>query len=181
MIEKPEEKGLLYTVFSTDWGYFGLLGTEKGILRSHLPDQSRRRVTGQLLADRPSSMYRRQLFGDVQEMIVNYFKGKCVDFSEDIPLILDGLSNFARTVFSSCRQVGYGQAVSYARLARMAGFPNCPRAVGRVLAVNPLPLIVPCHRVILSSGRIGGFSAAGGDMCLKKRLLLLEGKNIPII
>ena len=74
---------------------------------------------------------------------------------------------------TACRDIRFGQTVSYGRLAEMAGKPGAARAVGRALAKNPLPLIIPCHRVICANGKIGGFSAPGG-VTLKKRLLQLE-------
>ena len=93
--------------------------------------------------------------------------------SDDIPVAFEGLSPFAIKVLSACRNVGFGKAVSYHELARKIGRANAARAVGTVMAKNPLPLIIPCHRVIRSDGKLGGFSAPGG-ISLKKRLLRHE-------
>jgi methylated-DNA-[protein]-cysteine S-methyltransferase len=112
-------------------------------------------------------------FKTLQEQIAAYFEGAHVNFSRDIPLTIDGFSSFGISVLTASRAIGFGQMVTYGRLAKKSGRPNASRAVGSVLAKNPLPLIIPCHRVIRSDGKLGGFSATGG-VNLKKRLLLHE-------
>jgi methylated-DNA-[protein]-cysteine S-methyltransferase len=112
-------------------------------------------------------------FKTLQEQITAYFEGNCVNFSRDIPLALDGFSSFGISVLTTCRAIGFGQTITYGRLAKKSGRPNASRAVGSTLAKNPLPLLIPCHRVIRSDGKLGGFSAPGG-VSLKKRLLLHE-------
>jgi methylated-DNA-[protein]-cysteine S-methyltransferase len=87
--------------------------------------------------------------------------------------VLDGCTRFARDVLTACRAVSFGQTASYLELAAEIGRPDTVRAVGGALAKNPLSLIVPCHRIIRSDGKIGGFSASGG-IAIKKRLLQLE-------
>jgi O-6-methylguanine DNA methyltransferase len=109
----------------------------------------------------------------LQEQITAYFDGAHINFSQDIPLGLDRFSSFGISVLTACRAVEFGQTITYSRLARKSGRPAASRAVGSVLAKNPLPLIIPCHRVIRSDGKLGGFSAPGG-VKLKKRLLLHE-------
>ncbi len=112
-------------------------------------------------------------FKTLQEQIAAYFEGACVNFSRDIPLALDGFSSFGISVLTTCRAIEFGQTITYGRLAKKSGRPNASRAVGSTLAKNPLPLLIPCHRVIRSDGKLGGFSAPGG-VNLKKRLLLHE-------
>ena len=80
---------------------------------------------------------------------------------------------FARRVLAACRRIPYGQTLSYAELAAAAGSPGAARAVGSVMAQNRLPLLIPCHRVVGSRGKLGGFSAPGG-LETKVRLLELE-------
>jgi methylated-DNA-[protein]-cysteine S-methyltransferase len=93
-----------------------------------------------------------------------------------MPILLEGFSRFARRVLAACRQIRLGEVVTYSGLARKTGRQAAARAVGNALAKNPLPLIIPCHRVIRSDGRIGGFSGPGGAT-MKKRLLELERPN----
>jgi len=119
----------------------------------------------------------KSLFKTAQEQITAYFDGDCVNFSPDIPVVLDDLSRFSRLVLTACRNIRFGQTTSYSGLAKKLGRPGTARAVGGALAKNPLPLIIPCHRVIRSNGKIGGFSAPGGTN-LKAKLLELEQQVI---
>jgi methylated-DNA-[protein]-cysteine S-methyltransferase len=141
-------------------------------LRSCLPLAEREKAKSQLLKNLPAAQYDKDLFKAAQEQIAAYFEGDCVDF-RDIPVVLDGLGLFAKRVLTACRDIGFGQTVSYGRLAEMAGKSGAARAVGGALAKNPLPLIIPCHRIVCANGKIGGFSAAGGRN-LKEKLLKHE-------
>jgi len=162
-----------YTIFKTDWGYFGLAGTENGILRSCLPQPNPAAAEKQLLASIGEARFDEDFFRDLQNRITSYFKGCYVTFGPEIPLLFDGLSPFAAAVLRACRQVTFGKTTSYGQLAQRVGVPGAARAVGTALSRNPIPLIIPCHRIIRSNGKIGGFSAAGG-VSLKKKLLELE-------
>jgi len=171
-------RAIKYTIFEIKWGYFGLAGTEYGLLRTCLPGSEPEKIKSQLLKDssllkRPSTIRYDKTFSEtIQKGITAYFEGARVNFS-NIPVVLDGLSQFSRSVLTACRDISFGQTLSYARLAQKSGRPTAARAVGNALAKNPLPLIIPCHRVIYSDGKIGGFSAPGGTS-IKKRLLKLE-------
>lgn len=90
------------------------------------------------------------------------------------PLDLSGVGDFRLRVYEALREVPPGATVTYGELARRAGAPNAARAVGRAMATNPLPLLIPCHRVLASGGRLGGFAGAA-KIPLKARLLELEG------
>jgi len=91
----------------------------------------------------------------------------------DVPLDFSGLPDFHRRVYAAARDVPPGQTASYGELAARVGSPGAARAVGQAMARNPFMIVVPCHRVLASSG-LGGFSAPGGDST-KRRLLELEG------
>jgi len=162
--------GVEYTIFETKWGYFGLAGAQSGIFRTHLPAQTQDSVKIALLAGLSRPRRNMNYFTALQDKITAYFEGSYVDFSRGVPLLLDGMSFFARGVLTACRDITYGQTISYGQLARRAGQPNAARAVGAVMARNPMPLLIPCHRVLRGDGQIGGFSAAGG-VELKKKLL----------
>jgi len=172
MAEKMQE-ATRYTIFKTKWGYFGLAGTELGLLRTCLPGPELGKIKSQLLENLCAARYDKALFKVLREQITAYFDGAYVNFDKDIPIVLAGFSLFTRRVLDVCRDIGFGQTVSYGRLAEMVGKDGAARAVGGALAKNPLPLIIPCHRVVRSDGKIGGFSAAGG-VTLKKRMLELE-------
>jgi methylated-DNA-[protein]-cysteine S-methyltransferase len=172
MAEKMQ-KATRYTIFKTKWGYFGLAGTELGLLRTCLPGPELGKIKSQLLENLCAARYDKALFKVLREQITAYFDGAYVNFDKDIPIITDGLSLFAMQVLDTCRDIRFGETISYGGLAKEIGRAGAARAVGRALAKNPLPLIIPCHRVVRSDGKIGGFSAAGG-ITLKKRMLKLE-------
>jgi len=102
----------------------------------------------------------------------DYFAGGRPAFA--VPLAMQGVSDFGQRVYAAARSIPYGEVRTYGWLAEKAGSPGAARAVGGAMATNPVPLIVPCHRVVRSDGGIGGFSARGG-VDLKRKLLFLEG------
>jgi O-6-methylguanine DNA methyltransferase len=104
--------------------------------------------------------------------LVAYGRGEVVDF-QDIPLDQSALTSFQRRVTEACRAIPYGTTLTYAELAERVGTPRGARAVGNVMRRNPWPLLVPCHRVVGSSGKLGGYSAPDG-LSMKRRLLALE-------
>ena len=170
------QKAVKYSIFKTKWGYFGLAGTEYGLIRTHLPAQQPDKIIYRLLRNLQQAQLDKDFFKAIQQQIIAYFDGDCINFNEDVPVILDGFSLFARGVLTACRNVRFSETISYGQLAERIGRAGAARAVGRVLAKNPLPLIIPCHRVIKSDGKIGGFSATGGKD-LKKKLLRHEQKQ----
>ncbi len=167
------QKAIRYTIFKTKWGYFGLAATDNGLLRTSLPLAEYERVKLWLLKGLVNARFEQGFFKRVQEQITAYFEGAYVNFDKDIPIITDGLSRFACSVLDACRGIRFGQTISYGRLAERVGRAGAARAVGGVLAKNPLPLVIACHRVVCANGKIGGFSAPGG-VTLKKRMLKLE-------
>jgi methylated-DNA-[protein]-cysteine S-methyltransferase len=160
-----------YCVFSTAWGYFGLCAEAGRIKRTCLPCQEATSVEQALLGDRPG-VHASGLMRPLQQRIQAYFEGERVAF-QDLPLCHVGQSQFCQAVYAALARVPSGITVRYGELAGLAGHPGAARAVGRVMAANPTPLIVPCHRVVTAGGGLGGFSAAGG-VDTKKRLLAHE-------
>jgi methylated-DNA-[protein]-cysteine S-methyltransferase len=107
------------------------------------------------------------------ERLGDALSGSGEDF-RDVTVDLGHLRPFARRVAQRCRSIPRGSTMTYAELAAACGSPGAARAVGNVMATNRLPPIVPCHRVVGSSGSLGGFSAPTG-IALKRKLLELEG------
>ncbi len=103
------------------------------------------------------------------EELARYFSGEAVRFTT--PLDLSPGTAFQRRVWRALRRVPFGATISYGELARRAGCPGAARAVGQALGANPIPIIIPCHRVIRSDGGLGGFSAG---LRLKRWLLRHE-------
>lgn len=167
-----QKKQIFYIVFRTRFGGFGFCGTEKGLIRTCLPCQKQEEILRILLSGLDGSVKVPGLLKDVQERVIAYYEGNRVDFSQT-SVDLDGFTEFQHKVLLTLKTVSYGQTVTYTQLARLAGRPGAVRAVGSVMAANPLPLIIPCHRVLRSDGGLGGFSAPGG-IETKKIMLQLE-------
>lgn len=160
-----------YTIFNTAWGYFGLVADKKGLRRTILPCENRKIVEKRLLSGLKNTKFDKNLLRPLQKQIIAYFEGKPARFNT--PLVLDSLPIFTRKVLAACKKIPSGKTVSYSQLAGMIGKPRTSRAVGSALAKNPIPLIIPCHRVIHSDSSLGNFSAFGGTGT-KKKLIALE-------
>jgi methylated-DNA-[protein]-cysteine S-methyltransferase len=151
-----------YVIIKTKWGYFGLAANTRGLLRTCLPCPDRKITQKCLLAGLYKPKFDKNLLKSLQDRIIAYFEGRYVFPISNQQSAISNFSNlapFTRKVLTACAKIPYGKAVSYSQLARQAGKPLAARAVGNALAKNPLPLLIPCHRVIHSDGSIGKFSA----------------------
>ncbi|MGO8814495.1 MAG: methylated-DNA--[protein]-cysteine S-methyltransferase [Terriglobia bacterium] len=110
---------------------------------------------------------------EVIDRVSKHLRGELQDF-RDVPVDLEGTGPFLQKVCQAAREIPAGQTVTYAELAKTVGQPGGARAVGGALGRNPVPLIIPCHRVLAAAGKPGGFSAYGGRVT-KAKLLALEG------
>ena len=108
------------------------------------------------------------------QQLERYFYGTLHTF--DLPVDLSELTEFRQHVLRLTMQIPYSEIVTYGDLAALAGSPHAARAVGGAMAANPVPIIIPCHRVVATSGALTGYSAAGG-LSMKKFLLNLEGAD----
>lgn len=124
-------------------------------------------------AGRPTAAQKRTLAA-----IVKYLDGSSRSLPDDVPLHLEGLPPFFARVYEALRRVPPGKVVTYGELAELAGNAGAARAVGTAMQKNPLPLVVPCHRVVRGGGDLGEYSAPGG-VGLKRRLLEHEGALSP--
>ncbi|MFH1226952.1 MAG: methylated-DNA--[protein]-cysteine S-methyltransferase [Planctomycetota bacterium] len=161
---------LKYRTFKTRFGWCGIIFNRDGdVKKIVLPDRNRKLVLSRLgsknafLADCTDI--------NLIRLIKEYFKGKKVKFR--VKPDLSGFSRFERKVYLSLQRIPYGRVITYSDLARRAEVPGAARAVGNAVAKNPLPIIIPCHRVVRKSGALGGFSAISGAK-LKEKLLQLE-------
>lgn len=164
-----------YCLFQTALGPFGIAWSDQGLSRLQLPEADRaateKRLRGSAISDEPPP-WAEQVIAEIRR----YLAGERVDFAS-IAIDLADVGEFRRAVYEAARAVGWGQTASYGELARRIGFPWGARAVGQALARNPVPLVVPCHRILTHDRRIGGFSAYGGTLT-KQRLLALEGAHV---
>jgi methylated-DNA-[protein]-cysteine S-methyltransferase len=163
-----------YTVFATALGTVGIAWSERGVTRLQLPEANgaatERRLRGRSQAEigEPPAGMR-----EAVRLLERYLEGAEVDFAS-LQLDLRGVGTLHRQIYEATRQVGWGRTTTYGALAREVGHPNAARAVGQAMGRNPVPIIIPCHRVLASGGGLGGFSAFGGGDT-KQRLLALEG------
>ncbi len=183
-----DRAGAGYCLFETALGSCGIAWRESGNSGApvavgffQLPEATAQiaesriaRISGVLRSDAPPAgisqiieRVRKHLLGDVQD-----FRDVTLDFEET--------GAFARLVYNATREIPAGQTSTYGAIATGLGEPGAARAVGRALGANPIPLIVPCHRVLAAGGKSGGFSAHGGRDT-KARLLEIEGLPLAVL
>lgn len=171
-----------FTIFQTEWGYFGLAGVENRLYAAVLPqknaDKTEKLLSAKVSLYENSTMeHDKNLFPVLKTQIIDYFSGKKVNFNySGIVFPQELVSGFGGSVLRRCIDIKYGKTKTYGELAAAAGSAKAFRAAGGVLSKNLLPLIIPCHRVIRTDGSLGGFSADGG-VALKARMLKLEVEN----
>jgi methylated-DNA-[protein]-cysteine S-methyltransferase len=165
-----------YLIFETAGGFCGIAWNQRGITRFQLPMKSAEAVTRNLLRRLPSAKPGAPT-PDVRAAMAaaqHYFEGAKTDFA-DLKLDLGEQTAFFAQVYAAARQIGWGHTTTYGALAKELGAgPEAARDVGEAMAKNPVPLIIPCHRVLAAGGKLGGFSAPGGAST-KRRMLALEG------
>ena len=165
-------RGQHYTAFKTALGWVGLLGSDSGLLAATLPQPSASEAARRLGERIKDAVTDEKALGDTVERLKAYFSGERVDFPEKLDL--SPATDFQRRVWRLARLIPYGETRSYGWLAAKLGKSGTARAVGQALGRNPLPVIIPCHRVVAAGNRIGGFS---GGVGVKKALLTLETAN----
>ena len=161
---------LRYLIFNTSLGWVGISGSRDGLRRLVLPqpspEEAFRLLNEGILKQNEAEA---GSFGDLPERIRDYLSGKPVSFPDKLDL--SKASPFQRSVWQKEQSIPYGETRTYAWVAAELGMPKAARAVGQALARNPLPIVIPCHRVICSNGNLGGFS---GGLGWKQRLLEIE-------
>ncbi len=156
---------MYYCYLNTPIGDLLLAGDEKALSLVGFPQGKMRRDP------HPDWIFNEKPFAAARRQLQEYFAGKRKDF--DLPLNLSG-TEFQVRVLEELQRIPYGETTSYGEIARRIGRPKAVRAVGAANGRNPIPIIVPCHRVIGSSGDLTGF---GGGLDTKEALLRLEAEN----
>ncbi len=141
------------------------VGSETGILEELL-EWVRKRLPNYIVQE---DMHILKVY---EEALINYLEGSRDNFS--LPMDLYG-TEFQQKVWQAVQKIPYGQTVSYSDIAEIIQKPNALRAVGTAIGANPVPIIIPCHRVIAKNGKLGGYS---GGLEMKKKLLLLEKESV---
>ena len=145
--------------------HFRVFTSQKGIRRIYLNDKDAKIKAASLTKLHPDDPYMFNIFAELKE----YFAGERKKFT--IPLDVLG-TDFQKNVWGELLKIPYGKLMTYKAIAIMLGNENAMRAVGRANATNHAPIIIPCHRVVASNGKLGGYS---GGISLKEKLLELEG------
>jgi len=173
-MRRAERDGLLdiaYTEVDTPVGRLLLAATPRGLVRITFPVESPETVLEQLAtAVSPRILESPERLDEARRELDLYFDGKLTDF--ELPLDWQLSKGFYRKVLRATARIPYGKTRSYSQVAKRAGSPRAVRATGTALGSNPLPIIVPCHRVLRTGGALGGY---GGGLDVKQALLELEG------
>jgi methylated-DNA-[protein]-cysteine S-methyltransferase len=168
-----------YQIFETAAGWCGIAWNDAGIVRFTLPTSSEASAE-RLMLRRMPEITRAEPPAEVEATMADarrYFAGEEIDFSH-VRLDLGQQDAFFARVYDAVRRLGWGEATTYGAVAKQLGAgPEAARDVGQAMANNPVPLIVPCHRVLAAGKKIGGFSAPGGSET-KRRMLEMEGVEI---
>lgn len=167
-----------FCLIATAIGPVGLAWSEAGIVRLQLPGNdsgATRRLLLRGLSEAEESHPPARLEATVTAL-QRYFTGTPTDLSS-APLDLSGVPDFHRSLYGEMLKLGWGETVTYGELAERAGAPGAAQSVGTAMGRNPVPIIVPCHRVLASGNKLGGFSAPGGGRT-KLKLLEMEGVRL---
>lgn len=163
-----------YVIFETSFGYCALGGGRR-VSSLILPLSDPRGAEDEVRRALPGARRVKDAFGPIRRAVRGYFDGDRAAFGFELDLSLG--TAFQRAVWDAARRIAYGQVRTYGDLAAAVGRPGGGRAVGQALGRNPVPLLVPCHRVVRSDGSLGGFSAASG-VRMKRAMLRLEGVRL---
>jgi methylated-DNA-[protein]-cysteine S-methyltransferase len=156
---------MYYCYLDTPIGELLLAGEDGGLSMIGFPKGSMRR------APEPDWIFNEKSLAEARRQLREYFAGERREF--DLPLKLSG-TGFQVSVLQALQEIPYGETVTYGEIAKRIGRPRAVRAVGAANGRNPIPIVVPCHRVIGSTGDLTGF---GGGLDTKEALLRLEAEN----
>ena len=172
-VERAQAKHLIdvaVTTMDSPIGPLLLMATPKGLVRIAFESENRDEVLGEVAEQlSPRILEAPRRLDPVRRELEKYFEGKLKDF--DVPLDWSLTGEFARRVLRRTARIPYGSVASYGDVAVGIGTPRAARAVGNALGSNPIPVVVPCHRVVRTGGAIGGY---GGGLTRKRFLLDLE-------
>lgn len=163
---------MYYATKFTDWGWLGSLGDKNGLAYIVLPKATEEAVYEKLQeqVDLGSLVENMPFFDALYREINNYFNREPFDFTQ-FPLQWERVTPYRRKVLTKTIEIPYGETRTYKWLAEGVGNPKGSRSTGQAMATNPWPIIIPCHRVVGSQGKLTGF---GGGLEMKRRLLMLE-------
>jgi methylated-DNA-[protein]-cysteine S-methyltransferase len=169
-------------LFETSLGWMGVAWSDQGLTRVLTPQRDRQDCERRLMrfaGGATKAVQAPHLPDEVAgavALLTRYAAGEAIDFSP-VRIDLEGVEPFRQDIYDAARKLKFGETVTYGQLAAAAGHPGEARDTGQALGSNPLPIVVPCHRILAAGGKIGGFSAPGGPRT-KEKLLALEGVHV---
>ena len=171
MAKTDSNEQLTYDVFETDMGWVAIVGSDHGIGRASLPESSLESALDFVQPEINKAVHAPEDHVETRNLMIGYCAGEPVDLAL-VPIDTRKTTRFFKDAGEACRSIPAGETRSYAWLAEQAGNVKAARGAGQAMAHNKLALLVPCHRVVSSSGDLGGFGGAG--LPLKSRLLMME-------
>jgi methylated-DNA-[protein]-cysteine S-methyltransferase len=167
-----------FCLFHTAIGACAIAWSHRGVTDLWLPETDERKTRARVFRRLPHAIETTPppFIEHAIDGIVSLLEGEPRDLTE-VPLDLESVPDFHRRVYEIARTIKPGTTLSYGEVAARVGEPDAARAVGQALGRNPIPIIVPCHRVLAARGGTGGFSAPGGT-ATKLRLLAIEGARL---
>lgn len=159
-------------IFHSPWGWMGVVESSRGIQAIVLPKRSKRAIESELIEQSNEPVQRGESIrlDAARRQLLDYLAGTRQTF--DVPLDLSQGTTFQRQVWRVLLRVPYGKLRSYQWIAERVGGPQYARAVGNAVGANPIPIVIPCHRIVAQDATLGGFS---GGLPMKRKLLSLEG------
>lgn len=160
-----------YTLFESSLGTISVVAKNGSIINLDINDKPLQEARKNLPVLYPEAVQGQDSsFKTIRFLLDRYLKGQKVDF--DVQVDISAETPFTQKVLMELRKIPYGETASYREIGRRLGYSMAARAVGQAVRKNPIPIIIPCHRIIRENGSLGGFSL--GEE-IKKRLLRLEG------
>ncbi|HON86507.1 MAG TPA: methylated-DNA--[protein]-cysteine S-methyltransferase [Syntrophorhabdaceae bacterium] len=159
-----------YAIFDSSLGNILFVSRDNALIRLIITHDDPSIIKNRFLMEEPDGIEHVKPFLNIARQLDLYIKGEKIEFH--VPVDLSDLPQWTRKVLMEVKKIPYGEVKTYNWIAKKLGYKNGARAVGQALKINPIPIIIPCHRVIRQDGSIGGFSLG---VQLKKRLLSMEG------
>lgn len=162
-----------FVVYESSIGYISIVMKKGKVVSLDVTDKGMYEARKMVLSLHPDATESMTPFKTIRTLLDRYLQGREVDF--DVEVDISHLGMFTQKVLTELRRVPWGDVKTYGWLAKKIGKTGAARAVGQALKRNPIPIIIPCHRIIRDDGTIGGFSMG---VNIKERLLVLEGVHV---
>jgi O-6-methylguanine DNA methyltransferase len=158
-----------FAVFESSLGNIMVVSKKGRLIELDIRDDDKYRIGKSLLAAHPEGIESPESFHKIRSLLDRYLKGERTEFDVDIDI--SQMAPFTQNVLEAVRKIPYGDVRSYGWIGKQVGYSSAGRAVGQAVGRNPIPIVIPCHRVIQSDGSLGGFSMG---LRIKEKLLALE-------